>query len=132
MHSPSLREWVAKGLTLGSQELVKNAEIDELAEGPGVKTVESDTEKNQDGTPGTGANGTMPSVLPGFGLTSNSEHPSTQEAVEVDDAPRASKNEESDSNPLVSDFKNKAIICPHGKLDPEETRNITVISAVRL
>lgn len=138
MHSPSLKRWVAKGLASNQAENGEKAKSVELE---GTKTTESDIQQVRNGSaaPGTDANGTQPSVLKGFGPTSNIEQPSAtisqaeppQEAAKVGDSPSPSNTENGDLNPLVHEFTNKAITCSHGKLDPEETDNIRVISAVR-
>jgi hypothetical protein len=48
----------------------------------------------------------------------------------TDYATSDSSIEESDFNALACELKNRAITCPHGMLDPEETRNTRVVSAV--
>lgn len=139
MHSPSLRSWVAKGLASNQAVNGEKAKSVEVVEGS--KTMESGVQqvRNGSGALGTHANGTQPSILKGFGSTSNIEQPtatisqaeSPQETAKVADSPNPSLTETGDFNPLVYEFTNKAITCLHGNLDPEETDNIRVISAVR-
>jgi hypothetical protein len=122
-------------------EKAKSVEVVE-----GSRTMESGVQqvRNRSGAigthaNGTHANGTQPSILKGFGSTSNIEQPtatisqaeSPQETAKVGGSPNPSHTETGDFNPLVYEFTNKAITCLHGKLDPEETDNIRVISAVR-
>jgi hypothetical protein len=77
------------------------------------------------------------SPLNGLGLTKGSQSAASAMAKGLADgrpstdyASSASSLEESDLNALACELNNEAITCPHGKLDPEETRNTRVVSAV--
>lgn len=53
-----------------------------------------------------------------------------EDILPAEDASGDSNAAEGEFDPLACELNNRAITCPHGKLDPEETRNTRVISAV--
>lgn len=79
----------------------------------------------------------VPLPLNGFGSTKSPSSAATatekkfSPAVTFDACHSFGSNErDGESDTLLCELKNRAIICPHGKLDPEEARNTRVVSAV--
>lgn len=138
MHSPSLKQWVAKGLTPKFTEKTDKAKS---AEAEGSATPASDSRKVQkdDLAAEREAEAPLSSVLNGFGSTENAKQSSatitiddtSEEEARKEVSPCTSDPGDGVVDPLVHAFTNKAITCAHGKLDPGETQNIRVISAVR-
>lgn len=130
MHSPSLKQWVAKGLSLNTSE---NADKAKSVEVEGSNTPASDARPVQDGSiaPEAQPDGPHFSVLNVFGKAENIEQAGT-EAAKMETSPSTSKANDGVVDALVHAITNRAITCSHGKLDPGETQSIRVISAVRL
>lgn len=77
------------------------------------------------------------SPLNGFGSIKDSQRTASASAKgrlnglpPTDDASSPSSLQENDFDALACELSNRAITCPHGKLDPEETRNTRVVSSV--
>jgi hypothetical protein len=137
MHSPSLKQWVAKGLTPKSSEKTDEAKSTE-AEGSTTPASDSRKVQKDDLAGEKEAEASLSSVLNGFGTAENAKQSSA--IITVDDASEEARKEASPYSsdpgdgvvdPLSHAITNKAITCAHGKLDPGETQNIRVISAVR-
>lgn len=79
----------------------------------------------------------VPLPLNGFGSTKSPSSTATAAEKRISPAVIAdacqsfgSSERDGEFDTLSCELKNRAIICPHGKLDPEQARNTRVVSAV--